>query len=145
MFEEFKDDARKSWKWINSVFGSDRKINSIPSVRDVDQMIDSDLNIASAFENYFISIGKNVANNLQPIPTNTLFHLNGNFVNSCFMFETSADEGIGIINGVKNKKFKSVEKLPISVLKCVASTISSQLSSAMIVSNNLIESLIIMI
>lgn len=126
-FEEFKGNARKSWELINSVLKGGSPTDSFSVINSV--YGNSAKNTAKAFNDYFVDVGRDIAENIDASPTDPLGYLKGNFPQSFRLFETSPDEVVNVILGLKEKKCNTLEQIPVHVIKYISSIISPHLSS----------------
>ena len=132
-FSAVKGNMKKTWALINELRGKAKKpINSCFKIDS--QLVEDKREIADGFNNFFVSIARNMNAKLQssrPIEgsncTTKKFtdYLNRRICNSMFLFECSSSEISQIIKEFENGK---ASDLPIVVLKKCANLISGHLS-----------------
>jgi exonuclease III len=65
-----KNNPRETWKILNDVIGKSNQSQKIPTLMVNGQKLDSDLEIANAFNNFFVRIGKEISDNVPPTHIN---------------------------------------------------------------------------
>jgi len=74
-------------------------------------------NIAETFNQYFLNIGINLADKIEPSTINHNAFLTEEFKNSLYFYPTDASEVISVCNTLKNKSSSSMTKLSLGLLK----------------------------
>lgn len=124
-FSEFRGDMKRTWKLINDIIrpGTTLNRNSINEILVGDSLLTDDLEIATAFNDFFVDIGKNVAESVNCRPDEYKKYLNGNFVNSFYFDPVNNIEVENIVMSLKNKSC-NLHSVPTSVIKSVIYIIS---------------------
>ena len=125
-------DFKKSWSLTNSLTGKNNKSTSITEISDNNNsIIDSKL-IAEVFNEYFVSIGPNLAsetNDSQPSQYTTSYHNSNSTVDATFHFHHINAEDIALaLSNIKVNNSTGLDKIPAKVLKLSADIIAPSLS-----------------
>ena len=97
-----KSDMKKSWKIMKTVIGNKRKTIKNNAMFNINnKTIDSELQIANEFNNYFVSIGLKLASYQTPTTLNPLNSLQFN-ANSVVIDHIEEIEVVRIINSLNN-------------------------------------------
>ena len=128
-FDSFKNDTRSTWKCINNLIGKGTKVNRVIEKLNVNGVIVEDaVKIADAFNQYFSSIGVNIANSIQNSNNHPMDYMSGTFLNSFVFFPVTSRDVENVIKSLKNKSC-NVDALPVTILKIISYVISPVLSS----------------
>ena len=123
------NDARKTWKIINSLLNKNSK-KEVPCLFKINNTNTSDSKeIVNAFNKFFVEIGPRLAEKISPPK---LFHSvnSTSFIkDSMVIFPVDPQEIYNIIQSLKNTTACGVDQIPISVIKSVSKSISSPLAS----------------
>ena len=124
-FSDFKSDAKKTWKLINGIFrpGSYLKNDAIDHVIVNDVKIYDKYEMATAFNEYFVNIGSNIAQSVHSQPDDHKRYLRGNYPNSFYFSPVSSHEINSVICSLKNKQ-SSINCTPTKVLKYISKIIA---------------------
>jgi len=124
-FEQVRNDLRRTWSLINDTInsGGKRKRGNIDGIRVGDDMIGEPQQIANVINDYFSTIGSNIANSVPPGNSDYRRFLRGDYVNSFFLPDVTIEEVIKYINLLKNKKC-SVDNLPPVLMKRISNIIA---------------------
>ena len=129
-FSKFKNDIKKTWQIINDVINRKDKKHSTPEFFKIqDQNISDPVEIANAFNDFFINLGKNLANRITQ-PENITFqnYLSRSYRNE-FKFETVHESEVKkIIKDLKPKTSYSQDRLSNILLKFIGNDISKHLT-----------------
>ena len=129
LFESNKGNLTKTWQIINDIIGS--QTNKGPNLSFcINNNIITDKNeIADALNNYFTTIGPNLARKIPDYPSTT-FDLRSKIFNpnSIFLSPTTVSEIIKVINQLPKKAAPGIDNIPVSVLQQNCSSIASPLA-----------------
>ena len=126
-FNECRNSARKTWSLINNILRPDVSDRNISEIKFGGQVITDSKSMAEIFNNYFSSVGKNIADSI-PSTGDHLKFMSGNFNNSFFVDPTNAQEVFSIISNLKPKSCNSIHEIPVLVLKSINHIICHPLS-----------------
>lgn len=102
LFQKHKSNVKKSWQIIKSVINKTSNHGKLPSEFNIDNnMITCPKRIANSFNQYYVNIGKNLAQNIPQTPSNPIDYVKGT-PNSIFISDTNSDEIASIICNLKN-------------------------------------------
>ena len=132
LFEEYKNDVRKTFKVINKIIG---KTNNKSTIAQTFKLNNKNLtnpqDIADQFCNFFTNIGPKYANDI-PASTNTSDHYlklkTYPNVNSIFFEPTDPEEILAILRTMKGKNSSGHDNINSKLLKAVDSCIIKPIS-----------------
>ena len=130
-FNSFRDNTRATWNLINKILrpqGSTSKKNSITAIVHDDERYDNNSDIANIFNEFFVNIGKSIAESCSPSQSHPLHFMQGDYPNSFFLEPIAAHDVKNCILALKDKKC-DVHSIPVRVLKCVSDNVSPILAS----------------
>ena len=84
--------------------------------------------IAEEFNKFFVNVGPNLANQIQPSENSPLDFIKGNYCNSMFLLPSTPEEISDIIINLKNSSSSGVDNIPIKLIKLCKSEFSSVLA-----------------
>jgi len=117
LLEQHKSNLREIWKIIKELLHrQDSNHNVIPLVIN-GVKIDDPLMIANNFNNYFASIGPNMANNIPTANCHFSNYLKNSSLNSMFIPPATENEITDIISNLKITKPCDSFELPINIIK----------------------------
>lgn len=117
LLEQHKSNLRETWKIIKELLHrQDSNHNVIPLVIN-GVTIDDPLMIANNFNNYFASIGPNMANNIPTANCHYSNYLKNSSLNSMFIPPATENEITDIISNLKITKPCDSFELPINIIK----------------------------
>ena len=87
------------------------------------------LMIANAFNNYFASVGKELASSIPLVYKSPIEYLKDSLCNSFYIFPTTADEIEVEISKLKSSKSTGPFSIPVTILKLLKSVISRPLET----------------
>ena len=123
------NDARKTWKLINSLLNKNHK-DVMTNIFRIDNVATKDSNvIVNAFNKYFVEIGPRLAEKIPPPKKNCIRNCAPSIKDSLAITPTDACEISNIISSIKNSSACGVDEIPISVIKSVSECISPILAS----------------
>jgi len=117
-FEQFVGDLRRTWSVINEIISPNavRSRKTVCKLRDVDaNLIEDDIDIANTMNDYFSTIGANIANSFDNAGDPTQF-LRGDYPDSFFFSPATVGDIKVYIMALKNKKC-AIEYFPTFLLK----------------------------
>ena len=124
-FNEFKSDAKKTWKLINSLVkpSSNSKKSIIDQIVSNGTMIYNKYDIASSFNSFFVNIGSDIANSINSHNNDHKVYLQGDYPHSFFFSPVTSVEIDNIIRALKNKP-SHFNCIPAIVLKFISRIVS---------------------
>ena len=128
-FNQFHGDSKNTLKVINNILKPNRRNNNKKSIKKIimNNVEYSDNQVISdKFNEFFISIGKNIAESL-PNQGDHLHYLEGDYPNSFYFSPINHLDIKIIISSLKNKTF-GPNTYPVKVLKYISNPISHILS-----------------
>ena len=132
LFNEYKYDARKTWKTINTIIGRTNDKSSITQSFTINDNTDSDPNtLADNFCEYFTNIGPQFANNIPTPIHNAKYYLNlkqSRNPHSLFMTPTDTVEILKLLKIIKPKKSSGHDNMSTQFLKQIDTAIANPLS-----------------
>ena len=127
-------DMKHSWKLINILLGKNKKSNNISQLKCDDVVISDDTLKAEAFNDFFVNIGVNLANEIENDSLCTNFSDDENYhsnyySNINFKFsEISMDDIICQLRNLKISKSTGIDNIPAIALKLSAEVIGPSLT-----------------
>ena len=127
-------DMKHSWKLINILLGKNKKSNNISQLKRDDVVISDDTLKAEAFNDFFVNIGVNLANEMEHDSPCTNFSDDENYhsnyySNINFKFsEISMDDIICQLRNLKISKSTGIDNIPAIALKLSAEVIGPSLT-----------------
>jgi hypothetical protein len=123
-------DPKQSWKLINELLGKNNRGNNISQLKIDETIISDDIKIAESFNNYFVSIGAELASEIE---NNSLDSSSSENVNSRssiqFKFsEINVHEVFLLLHKLKTSKSTGIDNIPARALKISAEIISPSLT-----------------
>jgi hypothetical protein len=130
MFSKCKNDARKSWKLINTLIGNTRSKNNICNIFTINgSQTSNQAEIAEHFNTFFSNIGRQQAENIPCFPNNNFKKYLNNPVTNEFVFTPVNEiEITKIITELKPKNSAGDDNLSLNLLKRLKHKISLPLS-----------------
>ncbi len=125
---------KHSWKLINILLGKNKKSNNISQLKRDDVVISDDTLKAEAFNDFFVNIGVNLANEIENDSPCTNFSDDENYhsnyySNINFKFsEISMDDIICQLRNLKISKSTGIDNIPAIALKLSAEVIGPSLT-----------------
>jgi len=125
-----KNDCKNTWKIINQLLNKKSQIAVPSSEFNLNgKILSEEQLIADNFNDYFVSIGKNLA---EKIPESKISFLNympkNSIKNSCALYLTTASEIIKIVSDMKNSESAGYDEISINLIKkcidCIAEPLS---------------------
>ena len=115
----FKHDTKNTWKVIKQAMNSTIKKSEINKIRSNGRIIESPKCMSNTFNNYFSSIGNNLAKNIPLSRKNFTDFLGPLNHNSIFFLPTNRNEIINIVSKLKNKKSSGFDEIDNVILKSI--------------------------
>lgn len=129
---ECHGNLKKTWKIINNLMTKSDHDNSSDSIEfnyNNSPITDKKI-IGEKFNDYFIDIGKNLAEKI-PISQNSFSHYmtkNTSNIGSCALYLTTADEIVKIVHNLKSSDSAGFDEISTKLLKCIINYIAEPLS-----------------
>jgi hypothetical protein len=123
-----KANVQQIWKVYSELLGRKQtKSHKIPKLVINGTPISGDQNIANAFNDYFVTIGKNLADGF---PTNNNYknYLTGQYANNMFITPVTEEELLKLINNLSLNKAPGIDGISSNILKQTASLIAQPLA-----------------
>ena len=115
IFINFKNNTRKIWITINQL-NYNNKTTNIDHISCNNNILTNKLDIAKAFNKYYVNIVPELDNNIPPSNTDRLSYLQGNYPTSMAVPKIFRQDVINIMNTVENKK-SNINEIPVSLIK----------------------------
>ena len=115
IFTNFKNNTRKIWITINQL-GNNIKTTNIDHISYNNNMLTNKIDIAEAFNDYYVNIAPELDQNIPPSNTDPLSYLQGNYLASMAVPTIFPQDVVNIINTLENKKV-NINEIPVSLLK----------------------------
>ncbi len=127
LFEENKNNAKKSWDIIKDIIGRKKQITSNKSFMSGNKIIENDKEIANGFNKFFVNVGPSLADKIPVQDIEPTSYLGGNFLNTFFLTPCTPDEIISITKNLKNSA-AGFDNIKTEIIKHVIHVLSNPLS-----------------
>ena len=128
-FSHYKNNARETWKIINSVIGKNsRSEASIKKLISRNNSYENPVDISNLLNNHFCTIGSNIAQNFRTNLNEHKKYLNNSTASSFFFAPIIAPDVRAIIMNFKSKK-SCIDSYGIDLLKYLSNIISPIIAS----------------
>ena len=127
-FESSAGDSGKTWKNINYFFRNN-KLNRDIALKENNNLISDPAEVATLFNNYFVSIASNLSASIPSIECSPLEFLGNHLTSSFVPAQTNQNEVFRVISSFPNKSC-SHEEIPIKVIKRVNLYVSTFICNA---------------
>ena len=128
-FSEYKNNARETWKIINSVIGKKSRSNtSIKKLIFENNPYENSIDISNLLNNHFCTVGSNIAQSFRTSVTEHKKYLNNSIPSSFFFAPIIAADVRAVIMNFKSKK-SCIDTYGIDVLKTLSNIISPIIAS----------------
>jgi hypothetical protein len=134
--ELHKGNMRKTWKLINEVSSKhSSKTKKLSEIRLGEQVITSPIEISEAFNNYFSTVGSNLASDIVLTENGPEYYLKPS--NSMFSLKTpSVDTVYKLLTKIDETKSVGLDKIPSKLLKIAADVVAPSLTAIFTASIN---------
>ena len=126
-FELYRNDAKRKWKLLSGLMGTNRKKNEIIEILDGENNLTETDDIINKFADFFSNVGRDLESQL---PTNInlspLTFVNRN-PRSFYLFSATTDEVIKIISNLKITKTDK-NYIPVNIFKSIKESIRHPLT-----------------
>ena len=122
-FEKFKSDMFKTWSTINKALNPQSSRSVITKMRVDGNIVENKDSIANGFNEYFSTIGSNIANSIDNQFHDHREYLTGSYTDSMFFGPTTPQQIYSIIHKLKNKKC-NIFNIPVRLLKSISDILS---------------------
>ena len=132
LFLDIKHDLRKTWNVIKSIINNGSVKSKAPKEVLIDDTTITDpLVMANKFNEYFVNIGKNLAENIPRSEGNIEKYVIENLSNvfSMMVEPTDSNEIINLIKGFSNNKAAGYDDILVRIIKSVSYSIATPLVS----------------
>ena len=113
----YKHDMQNTWKIIKQAMNLHDKKCDLTKIKFNNELIEDPVNIANVFNNYFSSIGENLARDIPPSNKQFVDFLDQPNPNSMFLLPTNRNEIISIVSKLHNKKSSGYDGFNSFILK----------------------------
>ena len=123
-FKKYQNDIKKTWQTINTILNRDRNKSNFPSYIKVNErkLINSQ-EIVNNFNDYFVSVGKNLASKIQPPKKTFETYLKDNILSS-FSFTLLTQSDVDkILKDFKPKTSSGSDGISMKLLKLIGDSI----------------------
>ena len=130
-FQKNSNNMKKLWSGIKSVISirKSSNVNVISKLKDSNENVTSDpAIIASIFNKYFVNVSHNITRNIPRSKKSPMDFMGDRVGNSFFTTPSTAFEISDIISLLKSGKSLGPNSIPMKILKCLSSLISSPFS-----------------
>ena len=129
-FQQNSANIKKMWDGVKSIIQTSRRKSQFTPRRITSNGHDvsSPKDIASAFNEHFSSIGKNLDSRIPTARHDFSYYLKSNVINNMFLADTTAEEVSKIIDGIQTSKASGPNSIPPRLLKMAGALISHPLS-----------------
>jgi len=129
-FENNRKNLKQTWNSINYILGRTNKSKEIAMIRINDKEINHKPTISKEFNNYFTSIGKNLAKEIKYSGSKNYLNALTKDVNSIFQFKPiSRTEIINIIKKMEGKSSCGYDNISTKLIKPINHLIAEPLST----------------
>ena len=126
-----KNDAKNTWKLINSLMSRSNKSNLIKEIKIDDQIISKNDKISEAFNDYFIDIGPKLASDVTRLSSNnvkTYLKLPDSDSSSFQFTYIPVENVLTTLRYLKVSKSTCTDKIPAKMLRIAADVIAPSLT-----------------
>ena len=128
-FTKYQNDIKKTWQTINGILNRDRKSSHFPSYIKVNNIKISDKNrIVNSFNNYFASVGENLAAKIPPPKKSFDSYLKEKILTSFSFSLVDRTEVNKILKAFKPKTSSGNDGLSMKLLKLIKDPILPSLT-----------------
>ena len=129
-FETTKNDIKATWENLNTLLHKKSNKSTFPDYFNIENnKIHDPQSIADAFNNFYVNIGPNLANNIPSTTLNAIdFMPQINISNSFFLAPTTPIEILNIIRNLKPKCSSGIDNISPKLIKQTAIPIAEPLS-----------------
>ena len=129
LLNQHRSDIKKTWNIINNCIQHGKKSKSYPETFKVGEKLTNDpKQIANGFNNFFASIGPNLAKNIPESGAKVSDYINYNASSSFFLEPTCSDEIITVIKRFKNKTSSGYDGISMQTVKYISDIIAGPLA-----------------
>ena len=131
-FQKFKYDIRNTWKTLNAILSRNKPKHPLPTkprgnINVID--IKNTLDMANTLNNFFTSIGRNLAQNITYTGDKNYSYYLKTHHNKIFKFKEIEPESIiTVINSLTNKSSVGIDCISTILLKCITPSIIKPLT-----------------
>ena len=118
-----KSNIKETWKVINNVLNKNKNHNSITQIKSNNTIIKDNSAIANIFNDYFSSIGPNLAKTIPQTNKTFADFLKNKHPNTIFFIPTDVNEIKKIVEKINSKKSTGYDDISNDLLKHVINEI----------------------
>ena len=128
-FQNFKNDAKKTWSLIKDILGRNKNPQHFPQYFEVNgSTISNDIDISNAFNEKFVNIGRTLAEEITPPPNaNYKDYLGDPFHSNIVFKQVSTMDIHKIINTLKDKNSVDHDRMSNKLIKFLKEELSGPL------------------
>ena len=123
----YKNDIQNTWKILKQAMNLSNNKSDITKIRYNDDIVEDPENIANTFNNFFSSIGTNLAEGIPPSAKHFSDYLGTPNPNTIFLTPLVKEDIIDIVSNLNNKKSPGYDDINNFFLKGVISSIVNPL------------------
>lgn len=131
-FKEKEGNIKETWKIIKSMINSNIKSNDITEICDSSTIINDPEKIVNKFNDFFVNVGKSLANKIPATDGNYRDYLKHNILEhsgSLFLDPVDSDEILNIINSLQSNKAAGYDEISPKVIKATAYMLARPLAN----------------
>jgi len=126
LLNDEQTDIKKTWKILNTIIQRCKDSHSDHAKFKINrEEVTDKKRIADGFNNFFVNIGPELANNIEPVDENATISefLGPPILDSMFLKQVNDQEIINIVQNFKNKTSYDVENINMTIIKSVIHSI----------------------
>ena len=128
-FTTLQGNIRSTWKLINSMICDKNKSSIVENFIKDDKQISDSVEIANYFNDYFTSVGSNLASKIPNSTSHYSSFLSGSYKHSFSLYLTNAMEVINIVKGFASKSSAGYDSIPVNIMKSSIVSIANPLAN----------------
>ena len=121
-------DHKQLWNVLNVIINKKKKNPIDFKFLNNGQMITDPKVIVDSFNNFFVSIGPDLASKISTATTDFKCYLKGSYVNSFYLTPVDCTEIINIAHILPNKKSYGFDEIPVTIMKQTIDLLAKPLS-----------------
>lgn len=125
------NDTRKTWNTINEILAKNTELGNKPiQLIDKDGIVENDKQVADIFNKFFTEVGRTLAEKIETKPGDqpSTTKLKSSLSKRLELIQTTPQEVLEIINGLKNKKSKDNDGLTNHIFKQLRNELAEPIS-----------------
>uniref|UniRef100_A0A1A8FIK2 Helentron 4 helitron-like transposon replicase/helicase/endonuclease n=1 Tax=Nothobranchius korthausae TaxID=1143690 RepID=A0A1A8FIK2_9TELE len=120
ILDKNRNDTRRTWKILNNIIQKRMMTLEWPSyfLNGSNHKVNDPINIVEEFNNFFVSVGPSLANEIAvPPDADTFNNLINSNINSMFLHEISETDVVNTVRKFKNKKSTDINEIDMGIIK----------------------------